>query len=278
MGKKGEALNDSDIANSSGEDLDKKLYWLSLGEKILENLIKTYGKPSLNEKDNTEEDERQKLLSDYAVSLIGAGRELESAKIIPETIKNRVREIESYVFGDDPEHGASLSWIKDKVRGMDSQCLQTILRAYTNNRQEGDSYMLEYLGNYLGFDKLHFGYLPAIVYKEKGHGNAHYGSYIRRGDQIVLYGDHGTIENIDTLAHEMWHAYQYQIAEDSQNIFDKGYEYKFNFDFYIEPEQDYYGYSHQCVEREARFFASSLVERILEERIPWPVHKNHKSL
>ena len=67
-------------------------------------------------------------------------------------------------------------------------------------------------------------------------------------------------EAADTVAHEMWHAYQQQCASDPAS--EKGREYQEGFDNYISPEYDFEGYQNQMVEAEAREFAQGFKDRL----------------
>ena len=67
-------------------------------------------------------------------------------------------------------------------------------------------------------------------------------------------------EAADTIAHEMWHAYQQQEASDPAS--EKGQEYQEGFDNYISPEYDFEGYENQMVEAEARAYAQGFKDRL----------------
>jgi len=67
-------------------------------------------------------------------------------------------------------------------------------------------------------------------------------------------------EAADTVAHEMWHAYQQQCAMDPTS--ERGREYQEGFDNYISPEYDFEGYQNQMVEAEAREFAQGYKDRL----------------
>lgn len=60
-------------------------------------------------------------------------------------------------------------------------------------------------------------------------------------------------EAADTVAHELWHAYQHERASNPQSP--KDFMYQFGFDNYIRPSDDFDGYQSQLVEAEARAFA-----------------------
>lgn len=67
-------------------------------------------------------------------------------------------------------------------------------------------------------------------------------------------------ETADTVAHELWHAYQYERASNPSSP--KDYEYLNNFENIIDPELDYEGYQDQLIESEARAFAEQFKGRL----------------
>jgi len=69
-----------------------------------------------------------------------------------------------------------------------------------------------------------------------------------------------SLEAADTIAHEMWHAYQEQVAKDPNNP--RAADYQEGFDNYISPEYDFEGYQNQMVEAEARDYAQGFKDRL----------------
>jgi len=67
-------------------------------------------------------------------------------------------------------------------------------------------------------------------------------------------------EAADTIAHEMWHAYQQQEASNPAS--EKGRQYQDGFDNYISPEYDFEGYENQMVEAEAREYAQGFKDKL----------------
>lgn len=65
---------------------------------------------------------------------------------------------------------------------------------------------------------------------------------------------------ISTIAHEIWHAYQYQCAEKPQNRRD--ILYAFNFIYYIDPRDSFDLYESQLVEAEANAFGMLFEEKV----------------
>lgn len=67
-------------------------------------------------------------------------------------------------------------------------------------------------------------------------------------------------ETADTVAHELWHAHQMEIADNA--LSDKSEDYAANFEFYIPPELCFDAYQDQLIEAEARAFADRIKTRI----------------
>ena len=67
-------------------------------------------------------------------------------------------------------------------------------------------------------------------------------------------------EAADTVAHELWHAYQHERASHPTTRLDAMYAAN-NAD-YIKPEDDFEGYQSQLVEAEARAFAQQIKDRM----------------
>ena len=89
-----------------------------------------------------------------------------------------------------------------------------------------------------------------------------YGGYSPETNRIEInvnmLGD--STEAADTIAHEMWHAYQEQASKDPNNP--RAGDYQEGFDNYISPEYDFEGYENQMVEAEARDYAQGFKDRI----------------
>jgi Zn-dependent peptidase ImmA (M78 family) len=102
---------------------------------------------------------------------------------------------------------------------------------------------------------------PEIVFRGDMN-DGEYGSYSPSTNTIEInenmLGD--SAEAVDTVAHEMWHAYQQQCALDPTS--ERGCEYQEGFDNYISPEYDFEGYQNQMVEAEAREFAQGFRDRL----------------
>ncbi len=102
---------------------------------------------------------------------------------------------------------------------------------------------------------------PEIVFRDDMN-DGEYGGYDPKTNTMeineAMLGD--SSEAVDTVAHEMWHAYQQQCAADPTS--EKGQAYQEGFDNYISPEYDFEGYQNQMVEAEARDFAQGFKDRL----------------
>lgn len=76
-------------------------------------------------------------------------------------------------------------------------------------------------------------------------------------NEYMLYNSD---EAADTIAHELWHAHQYECAINPRNARD--YQYQYNFENYIPPELGQEAYEAQLVEAEARAFAAQFKDRL----------------
>jgi len=102
---------------------------------------------------------------------------------------------------------------------------------------------------------------PEIVFRDDMN-DGEYGGYSPDTNTLEInenmLGD--SAEAADTVAHEMWHAYQQQCAMDPTS--ERGREYQEGFDNYISPEYDFEGYENQMVEAEAREYAQGFKDRL----------------
>lgn len=67
-------------------------------------------------------------------------------------------------------------------------------------------------------------------------------------------------ETADTISHEYRHCYQHERAEKLET--ERDLEFKEGFDNYIDPENDYFAYKNQLVEKDAREYADVVKNRI----------------
>lgn len=151
----------------------------------------------------------------------------------------------------DAQSNELLSQIPDDV-------YQKLRTAYETNREQGILSACQAVAEALSLQEI-----PEVVFKET--------------DSTTLCGDHKdkviTIythpkerpsfeEDMDTIAHECFHAYQHQCADTSQTKHDM--LYKLNFDAYIISRMDYAGYRNQLVEAEAFSFGQCLSMKCVE--------------
>ena len=103
--------------------------------------------------------------------------------------------------------------------------------------------------------------LPEIVFRDDMPDGS-YGGYSPDSNTIEINQNmlDDSAETVDTIAHEMWHAYQHQCAQDPTN--EKGQEYQEGFEIYISPEYDFEGYENQMVKAEARDYAQGFKDRL----------------
>lgn len=78
-----------------------------------------------------------------------------------------------------------------------------------------------------------------------------------RVNEYMLYQSD---EAVDTIAHEVWHAHQYECAANPQCARD--HQYRYNFQNYIGSEYGQEAYESQLIEAEARAFASQFKNRL----------------
>lgn len=116
--------------------------------------------------------------------------------------------------------------------------------------------LAEYVKDVIGFDNP-----PEIVYYNNL-VDGDYGGYSPESNTLEVneYMLYNNEEAADTVAHELWHAYQHQRADNPQSA--KDYQYRYGFDNYIRPEDDFMGYQDQLVEAEARAFAQQFKDRL----------------
>jgi hypothetical protein len=141
---------------------------------------------------------------------------------------------------------------------QNSEQLNSLLEGFTednwNNMElEGQKEQINGLFDYVN-DVLGLENPPNIeYYNEPEKGN--YGGYNPSTNTLSIneYMLYDSNEAADTVAHELWHAYQHERASNPQSP--KDFQYQFGFDNYISPGDDFDGYQSQLVEAEARAFA-----------------------
>lgn len=117
-----------------------------------------------------------------------------------------------------------------------------------------------YVNDVIGFDNP-----PQIVYYNNPVAGD-YGGYSPSTNTLEVneYMLYESDEAADTVAHELWHAYQHERALNPQSA--KDYQYQYGFDNYIRPDVDLTAYQDQLVEAEARAFAQQFKDRLSMKR------------
>lgn len=124
---------------------------------------------------------------------------------------------------------------------------------WSNMALEGQKEQITGLYDYVN-DVLSLENPPNVeYYNEPEFGN--YGEYNPATNTLSIneYMLFESNEAADTVAHELWHAYQHERAANPQSP--KDFQYRFGFDNYIRRDYDFDGYQNQLVEAEARAFA-----------------------
>ena len=117
-----------------------------------------------------------------------------------------------------------------------------------DGQKERISGLYDYVTDVIGLENP-----PYIEYYQGEPGE--YGGYDSSTNTLSINENmlHEADEAADTVAHELWHAYQHERASNPQSP--KDYQYQFGFDNYIRPGDDFDAYQSQLVEAEARAFA-----------------------
>ena len=147
---------------------------------------------------------------------------------------------------------------------LDDMRQNTLSFSY-ENLKEFNNEIIQYLSKILELDEP-----PQIQYKNVAKDSIERGSYNHYQNEIEFCYEEGrddivTEEDIDTIAHEMWHAHQHSVADSNQENALNAELYKKNFDDYVKAEEDYDGYRSQLVEDEARTFAFFFTAIIKED-------------
>jgi len=127
-----------------------------------------------------------------------------------------------------------------------------------NGQKEQISELSGYVNEVLGMESP-----PHIEYYNKPE-MGDYGGYDPETNtlQINEYMLCDSDEAADTVAHELWHAYQHERASNPQSP--KDFQYQYGFENYIRPGDDFDGYQSQLVEAEARAFADQFKGEIAQ--------------
>ena len=127
-----------------------------------------------------------------------------------------------------------------------------------SGQKEQISGLFDYVNDVLGLENP-----PDIEYYQGEQGE--YGGFDPVTNTLSINENmlHESGEAADTVAHELWHAYQHERASNPRSP--KDFQYQHGFDNYIRPGDDFDAYQSQLVESEARAFADQFkgaLERI----------------
>lgn len=133
-----------------------------------------------------------------------------------------------------------------------------ILEAYERDYRKGNAIFVEQLSELFDIEP------PKIIYRRaKRRGLA--GAYSPDENKIYFYyrenrDRRGRPDDINTIAHEMWHAFQESVSieRDSQ----RGDLYRYNSNFYIDCSDDDEGYRTQLMEKEAFYFGDTMERKL----------------
>lgn len=127
-------------------------------------------------------------------------------------------------------------------------------------QREAINELSDYIKDIIGFENP-----PAIEYYNSAR-EGEYGGYDPATNTLQINENmlYNSREAADTVAHELWHAHQQECALQPKSPRD--YQYQYNFDNYINPEDGFEQYQNQLVEAEARSFAAQFRNRIGDEK------------
>ena len=123
-------------------------------------------------------------------------------------------------------------------------------------QREAVNELSDYIKDIIGFENP-----PAVEYYNSAR-EGEYGGYDSATNTLLINENmlYNSREAADTVAHELWHAHQQECALQPKNPRD--YQYQYNFDNYINPEDGFEQYQNQLVEAEARSFAAQFKDCI----------------
>lgn len=160
--------------------------------------------------------------------------------------------LDSYDF-DGIDYASDVDRLDNSLENFDSGTWEGLT---LDEQKDAMTDLAEYVKDVIGFDNP-----PQIVYYNNP-VNGDYGGYSPESNTLAVneYMLYDNEEAADTVAHELWHAYQHQRASNPQST--KDYQYQYGFDNYISPEDDFMEYQNQLVEAEARAFAQQFKDRL----------------
>lgn len=160
--------------------------------------------------------------------------------------------LDTYDFGD-VNYEADLERLDSSLAEFQSENWEGLT---LDEKEAAMNDLAEYVEDVIGFDNP-----PSIEYYSSDSPGEYGGYYpdtntLRINENMLFQNE----EAADTVAHELWHAYQHECALNPQCARD--YQYQYGFDNYISPDMDFEGYQDQLVEAEARAFAEQFKGRL----------------
>jgi hypothetical protein len=154
-----------------------------------------------------------------------------------------------------------------KDYNQNTEQLNSLLEGFTednwNNmelegQKEQITGLFDYVNDVIGLKKP-----PKIEYYNKPE-QRNYGGYDPATNTLSVneYMLYDSNEAADTVAHELWHAYQHEKASNPQSP--KDFLYQIGFENYISPSDDFDAYQSQLVEAEARAFADQFKDALAQ--------------
>lgn len=213
---------DSDV-NPSGffEGITESNTSAEVGESINEDAVNEYNEPFSGELSEQDIDTVYEGLSEYDFHGVDC---LENSERLDASLENFTAENwENLSIDEQKEKMTDLAQYIIDITGLENP---PRIEFY-NNAQEGD---------YGGFDRTT--------------------NTLSINEHMLYQND----EAADTIAHELWHALQYQRASNPRTKLDAMYAENFN--DYISPNEDFEGYQSQILESEARAFAQQIKDRL----------------
>lgn len=144
----------------------------------------------------------------------------------------------------------------DKMRRED---LDYILGTYREDFEAGNQAMAAYVAQTLGLETLINVKTKEVESKDDVKSDGQYWNHSKEITLFQVKGEKVSLsKTIDTIAHELWHAKQWEEVENGDK---RGALYKEEFTHAVDPYEDYEGYRNQMVEQEAFIFGQSVAER-----------------
>ena len=164
--------------------------------------------------------------------------------------------LDSYDF-DGIDYGSDVGRLDSSLESFQNGTWENLS---VDEQKAAMSDLADYVKDVIGFDNP-----PQIVfYNNPVDGD--YGGYSPSTNTLEV-NEHMLFDNneaADTIAHELWHAYQHERAMNPQSA--KDYQYQYGFENYIRPDDDFTAYQDQLVEAEARAFAQQFKDRLSTKR------------